>query len=108
MIAEEWGFESLFVILIYIVLYFIKFIKLYDGKKRLCYVLCLGLLVTKWQFYMLVNIGMVSAFCQLMGVPLPLLSSGGTSTLTMMMMVGLILSADLSKKKKKKKKARFC
>lgn len=102
MIAEEWGFVgSLFVILLYSALFYQIYKIIRRQEKDYATFLCLGLLVTM-AIYMLVNIGMVSGLLPVVGVPLPLLSSGGTSTLTMMMMVGLILSADLSKK------ARFC
>lgn len=98
MIAEEWGFVgSSIIIFLYSALFYQIYKIIRRQEKEYVVFLCLGLLVTM-SVYTLVNMGMVSGLLPIVGVPLPLLSSGGTSTLTMMMMVGLVLSADLSKK----------
>lgn len=41
--------------------------------------------------YMFVNMGMVSGILPVVGVPLPLMSYGGTATLSIMMMLGLLM-----------------
>lgn len=58
-------------------------------------------LATTFFLYVFINIGMVIGLMPVVGIPLPLLTYGGTATLTMMISVGLILSADLSRGLKK-------
>lgn len=59
-----------------------------------------GLIMTFF-LYFFINIGMVIGVMPVVGVPLPLMTYGGTATLTMMISVGLILSADLSHRMKR-------
>lgn len=58
-------------------------------------------LTTTFFLYFFINIGMVIGVMPVVGVPLPLMTYGGTATLTMMMSIGLILSADLSNRLKR-------
>jgi rod shape determining protein RodA len=58
-------------------------------------------LITTFFLYFFINIGMVIGIMPVVGVPLPLMTYGGTATLTMMMSIGLILSADLSHRMKR-------
>ena len=50
-----------------------------------------GLILT-FSFYILVNMGMVAGQLPVVGVPLPLISRGGTSMLTMMIGFGILMS----------------
>ena len=47
--------------------------------------------------YVLINIAMVMGLIPVVGVPLPLISYGGTAMLTVMVGFGLMMSADLSR-----------
>mgnify|MGYP002662807291 FL=1 len=47
--------------------------------------------------YAFVNMGMVSGILPVVGVPLPLVSYGGTATISIMMMLGLLMG--ISKQK---------
>jgi hypothetical protein len=52
--------------------------------------------------YAFVNMGMVSGILPVVGVPLPLVSYGGTATLSIMFILALLMSiANQSKKKKR-------
>lgn len=51
-----------------------------------------GSLVMTFMFYVFVNIGMVSGILPVVGVPLPLVSYGGTSMLTLMIGFGILMS----------------
>ena len=42
--------------------------------------------------YVLVNIGMVSGLLPVVGIPLPLISYGGTSMVTLMLGFGILIS----------------
>ena len=43
-------------------------------------------------FYVFVNVGMVSGMLPVVGVPLPLISFGGTSMVTLMAGFGILMS----------------
>ena len=51
-----------------------------------------GSLVLTFFVYVFVNIGMVSGLLPVVGVPLPLVSYGGTSIVTLMAGFGLLMS----------------
>ncbi len=51
-----------------------------------------GSLILTFMFYVFVNIGMVSGILPVVGVPLPLVSYGGTSMLTLMASFGILMS----------------
>jgi rod shape determining protein RodA len=48
--------------------------------------------------YAFVNMGMVSGILPVVGVPLPLISYGGTSMLTLMLGFGMLMSIHTHKK----------
>ena len=49
-------------------------------------------------FYVFVNIGMVSGILPVVGVPLPLMSYGGTSMVTILIGFGLLMSIHTHKR----------
>ncbi|MDO6749636.1 FtsW/RodA/SpoVE family cell cycle protein, partial [Gilvimarinus sp. 1_MG-2023] len=49
--------------------------------------------------YVFVNIGMVSGILPVVGVPLPLVSYGGTSVVSLMTAFGLIMSMAIHQKR---------
>ena len=53
--------------------------------------LMIGGLALTFFFYLFVNLGMVSGILPIVGVPLPLISYGGTSMLTLMAAFGLVM-----------------
>jgi rod shape determining protein RodA len=48
--------------------------------------------------YLFVNMGMVSGLLPVVGVPLPLISYGGTSLVTLMMGFGILMSIETRQK----------
>ena len=48
--------------------------------------------IMTFMFYVFVNIGMVSGILPVVGVPLPLVSYGGTSMVTLMIGFGILMS----------------
>jgi rod shape determining protein RodA len=52
--------------------------------------------------YVFVNIGMVNAILPVVGVPLPLISYGGTSLLTIMISFGILMAIQHAKNLVKK------
>jgi len=91
-LAEETGFIGvLFLLLIYLLIIY-RCMKLTmrceDNFSRL-----LGSSLTFIFFtYVFVNIGMVSGLIPVVGIPLPLISYGGSSLLTLMTSLGIIMS----------------
>jgi rod shape determining protein RodA len=88
--AEEHGFVGVvFVLALYLILLMQIIQNAQTAPDRagmyICMAIC-GLLV----FHLLVNVGMVIGRMPVTGIPLPLMSSGGSSTLTTFMMLGLI------------------
>jgi len=51
-----------------------------------------------FMFYIFVNIGMVSGILPVVGVPLPLISYGGTAMITLMICFGIMMSIHTHKK----------
>jgi rod shape determining protein RodA len=51
-----------------------------------------GSLAVTFFIYVFVNIGMVSGILPVVGVPLPLVSYGGTSVVSLMLAFGLLMS----------------
>ena len=57
-----------------------------------------GGLALTFFFYLFVNIGMVAGILPVVGVPLPLVSYGGTSMVTLMAGFGILMSVQTHKK----------
>ena len=57
-----------------------------------------GSLVMTFFIYVFVNIGMVIGLLPVVGVPLPLISYGGTSVVTLMASFGILMSVHTHKK----------
>ena len=57
-----------------------------------------GSLVLTFFVYVFVNIGMVSGILPVVGVPLPLVSYGGTSAVTLMAAFGVLMSIHTHRK----------
>jgi rod shape determining protein RodA len=91
-LAEEWGFVGASVVL---VLYGALFARLliiaWRARDRFGSLLATGAAsIIFWQ--LLINVGMNIGILPVVGVPLPLLSYGGSSLLTVMMTLGLALN----------------
>lgn len=95
--AEEWGLIGGFFLLILFGLIFF-----YAGwiafRCRHAYgrILAFGLMVN-FSLYVIINIGMVAGLLPVVGVPLPLMSYGGTAMLSVLAGFGLIMSCGLYK-----------
>lgn len=90
--AEEFGLIGV-VMLIILYLFVVGrcLVLAYNTKESYSRLLIGGLALTFF-FYLFVNLGMVSGILPIVGVPLPLISYGGTSMLTLMAAFGMIMS----------------
>ncbi len=99
--TEEFGFlGSLLLISVYVYLFFCCYRIALRFNQLFPRIMVVGLSLTFF-LYFFINIGMVIGLMPVVGVPLPLMTYGGTATLTMMISIGLILSADLSQRLKR-------
>lgn len=94
-LSEEHGFiGSIFTVGLFIALFVICIRIASQARDKFGALLTIG--ISSYVFWhMLVNIGMVTGLLPIVGVPLPLLSYGGTSTLTIMFAMGIISSVSL-------------
>lgn len=90
--AEEWGFVGSLIILgLYLSL--LARVLIQSGKvKEYFGVLVIVGIVGMIFFHVFVNLGMVVGFLPVVGLPLPLMSYGGSSLLTTFFSIGLVLS----------------
>ncbi|OEY66731.1 rod shape-determining protein RodA [Marinobacter sp. X15-166B] len=91
-LAEEFGFVGMLMLLGLYALILLRclYIAVYaqDSFGRLL----AGALTMTFFIYIVVNIGMVSGLLPIVGVPLPLISYGGTSSVTLMASFGILMS----------------
>lgn len=93
--AEQWGFVGilfLFILFLFLVLWGIEIA--YKSKDTLGSLIAVGI-IGLLSFYFLVNVGMTLGVMPVVGVPLPLMSYGGTAMVTTMGLLGLLLNVKL-------------
>ena len=92
-LAEEFGFIGAFSLLIlYGLIIFFCITSALQNKDRFAALLSIGVGATFF-FYLAVNLSMVMGLAPVVGVPLPLLSYGGSAMLVIMVAFGLTQSA---------------
>ena len=88
--AEEHGFVEVVVVL---ALYFLLLMQIVQNAQtatdRAGTYICMGV-ATVLLFHILVNVGMVVGRMPVTGIPLPLMSSGGSNILSIFLMLGLV------------------
>ena len=94
-IAEEWGFLGSFIFIVLLLgLIFLCFQASFKAKDKIAALLCFGITVMI-SLNILINIGMAVGLLPIVGVPLPLISYGGTSVIITMTGIGLILNVQM-------------
>jgi rod shape determining protein RodA len=91
-LAEEWGFLGCFVLLFLLLLLISRGLTISNtSKDRAGSILAVGLTsMLFWQTF--INVGMVVGILPVVGVPLPLVSYGGTSLITTLIGVGILMN----------------
>jgi rod shape determining protein RodA len=93
--AEEWGFIGcLALIALYMVLAMWLLNLASHARDRFGQIACLGVAAVVF-WHAVINIGMVTGILPVVGVTLPLISYGGSSTLTLMAALGLALGVSV-------------
>ena len=91
-IGKEWGFTGLlFLIAIYALLIMMMMVMSSRCQNRFARLAIAGSAMTFF-IYVFINLAMVTGLVPVVGVPLPLISYGGTSMITLMVGLGLAMS----------------
>ena len=90
--GEELGFFGIFALLALYLLIIARCLFLAADASSTFGRLLAGALTMTFFVYLFVNIAMVSGLLPVVGVPLPLVSYGGTSAITLMAGFGIIMS----------------
>jgi|CXWK01.1.fsa_nt_gi rod shape determining protein RodA len=92
MLGEEWGFAGLLVLLsLYVLMLVLMFSMAWRCDNRFGRLLIAGTALTLF-VYVFINVAMVTGLVPVVGIPLPLVSYGGTSMMTLMVSMGLAMS----------------
>ncbi|MEQ1929222.1 MAG: rod shape-determining protein RodA [Parvularculaceae bacterium] len=95
--GEEFGFVgALFLLGLYYAVIVTGISMALRAKTHFARLTAMGILVT-FALYVVINTGMVMGLAPVVGVPLPLVSYGGTVMITIMVGFGLVMSAHLSR-----------
>ena len=91
-LSEEHGFiGSTITIFLFLFLIILGFHTAFQSKDKVGVFLCIGMSFYMF-WHMFINIGMTMGLLPIVGIPLPLLSYGGSSLLTTMVALGVISS----------------
>lgn len=91
-LSEEFGFIGVALILLLYAAIMLRCVVMISQTRDVFSRLLSGSLVFLFFIYLLVNAGMVSGLLPVVGVPLPLISYGGTSAATLLAGFGIIMS----------------
>lgn len=91
-LAEEFGFVGMMVLLGVYLLIILRCLFIATTAQDSFSRLLAGALTMTFFIYIFVNMGMVSGLLPVVGVPLPLISYGGTSVVTLMAAFGVLMS----------------
>lgn len=93
-IGEEWGFIGGGLTLLAFAVISIRVARVaYSAKDRLGVLIVSGV-IAMIVFHVLVNVGMVIGIMPITGIPLPFISSGGSSLIASCIAIGLVFSVD--------------
>ena len=95
MLAEELGFVGATIVLsLFLALMLLGMVAAIRAPSQYARLLAAGVVINLF-IYVAINVSMVTGLIPVVGVPLPLISYGGTAMLTVVFSLGLLLSADL-------------
>lgn len=97
-IAEEWGLVGVACLLAIYLFIIARGLLLASRAQTAFGRMMAGSIVLSFFVYIFVNIGMVSGILPVVGVPLPLISYGGTSMVTLMAGFGILMSIHTHRK----------
>lgn len=93
MFSEEFGLVgAILLIALYILITIYGYAIAFRAKSQFARLICLGVITTFFLYYF-INMAMVMGVFPVVGVPLPLVSYGGTAMLSIMFGFGLVMNA---------------
>lgn len=97
-LAEEFGYIGILVLLIIYALIFFRCLKISFNTEDFFARILAAAITMSFLSYIAVNMGMVAGIFPVVGVPLPLISYGGSSSFIIMIGFGIILAINKDKK----------
>jgi len=91
-IAEEFGFIGICVVLLLYLLLILRSLTIMRQAHSLFAKSLAGAIIMSFTLYVLINMGMVAGILPVVGVPLPFISYGGTATIVLMIEFGILLA----------------
>ncbi len=90
--AEEHGFAGVLLALSLYLMLLLRMLKIMESAADRAGALLIGGAFSLLAFHLLVNVGMVIGYMPVTGIPLPLMSYGGSATISTFLMLGLVMS----------------
>ncbi len=97
--GEEFGLVGVLILLLIYLFIVMRGLMIAFAAQETYDRLLAGSITLTFMFYVFVNIGMVSGILPVVGVPLPLISYGGTSIVTLMAGFGILMSINAQERK---------
>lgn len=97
-LGEEFGFVGVLLLLFVYVLILVRSLMIASSASESFSRLLAGSISLTFFVYLFVNVGMVSGLLPVVGVPLPLISYGGTSLVTLLAGFGMLMSISSDKR----------
>lgn len=91
-LGEEFGFIGVCVVLILYMILVLRGLKITQLANNVFSRTLAGSITLSLMLYILINMGMVAGILPVVGVPLPLISYGGTATIVLMAGIGILLA----------------
>ena len=96
-LAEEFGFRGVSLLFIFYMAILLRGLIITWRAQSSFARLLAGALITTFFFGLVVNLGMVSGLLPVVGVPLPMVSYGGTAMVSMMVAFGMLMAISTEK-----------
>jgi rod shape determining protein RodA len=97
-LAEEWGLQGVLLLLTVYLAIVVRGLQIGINAQHSFGRLLAGSITLTFLVYVFVNLGMVSGLLPVVGVPLPLVSQGGTSLVTLLAGFGLLMAVSTEKR----------
>lgn len=98
-LSEEFGFTGVLCLLLVYVLIILRGMMISINAQSMFSRLLAGSITLTFFVYIFVNMGMVSGILPVVGVPLPMVSYGGTSIVTLMLGFGMLMAVSKERKR---------
>jgi rod shape determining protein RodA len=98
-VGEEFGFIGTVTLLFFFCIFLLRAVNIAMKSRDVFGMLIATWIVSMFTFHILVNVGMTSGIMPVTGIPLPLISYGGSAMWTNMIAIGLLLSINIRRQR---------